>query len=151
MPRPLCHAHILLGLVFLYDVMSLVAIFSNEIYAVSCAVSAKNWRVSKIRCVSKKTCWVIKMPDDDSAKDSWVASKQKFAVSAKISWFGKIWCVSKIWLVSTNTVSCLGKNMLYYQNLTSLRNELIQQIYAVSAKTSWVIKMPDDDSTKTPE
>jgi len=65
--------------------------------------------------LSAKTCWVIKMPDDDSTKDRWVS--KKFAVSAKISWFGKICCVSKIWLVRTNPWWWLSKNMLYQQKI----------------------------------
>jgi len=30
------------------------------------------WSSQQIYAVSAKTCWVIKMPDDDSTKDSWV-------------------------------------------------------------------------------
>ena len=73
--------------------------------------SAKWTDSAEIRYVSK-TCWVIKMPDDESAKDSWVS--KKIAVSAKISWFSKICCVNKIWLVSENTW-WHSNNMLYQQ------------------------------------
>ena len=110
-----------------------------------CCIRQKIDGSAKIRCVSKNLL---------SYQNTWwwlskrQLSKQKFAVSAKISWFGKICCVSEIWLVSTNTWWWLSKNMLYQKSLTSQRNELIQQKYAVSARTCWVIKMPDDDSTK---
>jgi len=49
-------------------------------------VSEMSW-FSKKYAVSAKTCWVIKMPDDNSTKDSWVRknllSQQKSADSAK--------------------------------------------------------------------
>ena len=76
-------------------------------YSAKYAVSAKIWQVSEMSWLSKKcavsaeTCWVIKMPDDDSTKDSWVS--KNMLSQQKISWFGKISCVCKTWLVSTNT------------------------------------------------
>jgi len=73
---------------FLYDVMSLVTIFSNQ-KTTLCHVLYQQKKLTGQQkyAVSAKTCWVIKMPDDDSAKVSWVSknllSQQKSADSAK--------------------------------------------------------------------
>jgi len=112
--------------------------------------------------VSAKTCWVLKMPGDDSAKICCVSKKfnksakmswfsEKYALSAKTCWVGKnawwrlnnrIW-VSKIYCLSKNHT--IQQNMLCMQRLINPQKSLVitQQKYAVSAKLDESAKWAD--------
>ena len=104
--------------------------------------------------IPKQGVWVVCVADGmwvtlcgwrSVGDDVWVTD-----VAEKVSWFRTIRCVSNIWLVSTNTWWWLGKNMLYQQKIWQVSEmSWFSKKYAVSAKkTCWVIKMPDDNSTK---
>ena len=132
----------------------LLLFLATKNYAVSCAVSAKNWRVSKNTLCQQKTCWVIKMPHDDSAKDNWVSknllTQQKSADSAK-------YAVSTKFDLSAQ----IHGDHSAKKYVISTRNLDKSVKWAVSAKIRWVskiccvskiygsVKMPGDDSAKT--
>ena len=121
----------------------------NMLYPQKNLTSQRNELIQQKYAVSaKKTCWAIKMPDDDSTKDSWASNN--LLSQQKISWFSTIYCVSNTWLVSTNTWWWLSKNMLYQQKKICQVSEMswFSKKYDVLAKTCCVIKMPDDTSTK---
>jgi len=100
--------------------------------------SAKWADSAKIRCI-RKNLLTFKILDDDSTID--ILCKQKFAVSAEISWYGKMCCVSKIWFVRTNPWWWLSKNVLYQQKIWQViemswfgKNTLCQQKLAELSK-----------------
>jgi len=118
-----------LGLVLYYDVMSLVTIFSNQNYVVLAKLPES-----------------AQIPGDDSAK-IWCTSKN--LTTQRNELIQQKYDMHSIWLrlglvVIWPRVRVRITNMLCQQK----KFELIQRKCAVSAKTCWVIKVPDDDSTK---
>ena len=99
------------------------------------AISAKIWQVSEMSwfskkyAVSAKTGCVIKMPDDDTTKDSWVSKnllyQQKFWQVSEMSWYSKKYAVSAktCWVIKmpdddSTKDSWVSKNLLSQQKIS---------------------------------
>ena len=107
--------------------MSLVTIFSNQNYVVLAKLPES-----------------IQIPGDDSAK---ICCISKNLTGQRNELIQQKYAMSSIWLRLELVVTWASVRVITNM-LCRQKNELIQQECAVSTKTSWDIKMPDDDSGK---